>query len=384
MSVYLDYNATSPIDPRVLEVMVDIYKNHCGNADSRTHDFGEDTRQIVESSRVHIADLIGVKPDEVILTSGATESNNMALLGFQEYGITSKHKHIITTSIEHKAILEAAKYLEHHGYEVEYIRPDQSGRINADEVLSRVRHDTLLVSVMHVNNETGIIQPVREIGEKLSKTDVVFHTDATQSCGKLVEEVRELKYDALSFAAHKLYGPQGIGALILRKKRYKYPPIKPLFYGGPQEHGLRPGTTPVALVAGFGKACELAANEYKIRMDECNQIKDLVLQILSDSGMQYRINGDQRYCLPNTLNVSLCGISSEALMLATKQLCSISNGSACTSRNYSVSYVLSGMGLSQEDAESAIRISWGLNTNPDDVSDSFRELIAVAKDMTTE
>lgn len=383
MSIYLDYNATSPVDKRVLDVMIDVYRNHYGNADSRTHDFGEDTRMIVESSRAHIAELIGVKPDEVIFTSGATESNNMILFGLQEYGIASNRKHIITTSIEHKAILEAAKLLEHHGFDVEYIHPDRSGRISAEEVLSHVRQDTLLVSVMHVNNETGIIQPVREIGETLSKTDVIFHTDATQSCGKLVEEIKELKYNAMSFAAHKLYGPQGIGALILRKKRYKYPPVRPLLYGGPQEHGLRPGTTPVALAAGFGKACELASNEHKQLLNECRKIKDVILQVLSDSDIQYKINGDQRYCLPNTLNVSLCGVSSEALMLATKQYCSISNGSACTSRNYSVSYVLSSMGLSQEDAESALRISWGSSTSLNDVSNSFKELIAVAKEMIT-
>lgn len=382
MSLYLDYNATSPVDKRVLEVMMDVYENHWGNAGSRTHDFGEDARRIVEDARARIAGLIGVRPDEVIFTSGATESNNMVLFGFREYGIESGRKHIITTSVEHKAILEAAKILGQHGFEVEYIHPDRSGRISAEEVLSHVRQDTLLVSVMHVNNETGIIQPVQEIGEALSETKVLFHTDATQSCGKLVEEVRALKYDAMSFTAHKLYGPQGIGALVLRKKRYRYPPVRPLLYGGPQEHGLRPGTTPVALAAGFGKACELAADEYRRLSDECREIKDVILKILSDSEIQYKINGDQRYCMPNTLNVSLCGLSSEALMLASKQYCSISNGSACTSEKYSVSYVLSSMGLSQEDAESAIRISWGANTNCNDVAGSFRELIAIARSMT--
>lgn len=382
MSIYLDYNATSPVDQRVLEVMIDVYQNHYGNADSRTHDFGEDTRQIVESARSGIANLVGVRSDEILFTSGATESNNMVFLGLQEYGIASNRKHIITTSIEHKAILESAKFLELHGFDVEYIHPDQSGRVRAMEVLSHVRQDTLLVSVMHVNNETGIIQPVKEIGEALSETEVLFHTDATQSCGKLVEEVRSLKYDAMSFAAHKLYGPQGIGALVLRKKRYKYPPMKPLLYGGPQEHGLRPGTTPVALAAGFGKACELAMNEYKHLLDEYRKIKDVILQILYDSGIQYKINGDQKYCTPNTINISLRGVSSEALMMATRQYCGISNGSACTSKNYNVSYVLSSMGLSQEDAESAIRISWGAYVDYEKVADSFKQLVAVAKQMS--
>lgn len=382
MSIYLDYNATAPVDPRVLDTMIDVYKNHYGNADSRTHDFGDDTLKIVKSARTNVANLIGVRSDEVIFTSGATESNNMVLLGLQDYATATGKKHIITSSIEHKAILEAAKFLEQNGFEVDYISPDRSGRVNAEDILSYVRKDTLLVSIMHVNNETGVIQPIQEIGEALSKTEVLFHTDATQSCGKLVEEIKAVKYDMMSFTAHKLYGPQGIGALVLRKKKYKYPPIKPLLYGGPQEFGMRPGTTPVALVAGFGKACELAANEYAQLLNSYKQTKDIILRILSDSGIQYKINGDQRFCIPNTLNVSLMGVSSEALMLATKQYCGISNGSACTSKNYSISYVLNNMGLSQEEAESAIRISWGTGVNYEEITKSFAQLVAVAKQMS--
>ena len=193
MSVYLDYNATSPVDPRVLDVMIDVYRNHYGNAESRTHDYGEDSRKIVETARSSVARLLGVKTDEVLFTSGATESNNMVLLGLQDYGKRTKRKHIVTTSIEHKAILEAAKHLERDGFEIDYIRPGASGRISVSDVLSRVRKDTLLVSVMHVNNETGVIQPIKEIGESLHGSSALFHTDATQSCGKLVEEIRELK-----------------------------------------------------------------------------------------------------------------------------------------------------------------------------------------------
>lgn len=273
MSVYLDYNASTPLDNRVLDVMSDVYQNKYGNADSRTHDYGDAARQIVENSRQSVANLLGVKKDEVFFTSGATESDNISILGLQNYADKIGKKHIVTTAIEHKAILEPLGVLEKNGYEISYIRPDKSGRINADELLSAVREDTLLVSVMHANNETGIIQPVDVIGEELSKTDTFFHIDAAQSCGKLVEELRSIKYNMLSASAHKMYGPQGIGTLVLKKKRYKLPPVTSIMYGGSQEHGIRPGTVPTALIAGFGKACEIAVNEYSDNLTQYKKIK---------------------------------------------------------------------------------------------------------------
>ena len=263
MSLYLDYNASAPIDPRVLDVMVDVYKNVPGNADSRTHDFGDHARMIVEDARKQVADLLGINSDEVFFTSGATESNNIAIQGLQEYAEKTGKKHIITTGIEHKAVIETCKVMQKHGFEVDYINPDFSGSIRTDQVLHLVRDNTLLVSVQHVNNETGCIQPIKEIGDALTDTGVLFHTDATQSCGKLVDELREVKYDMLSFSAHKLCGPQGIGVLVLRKKKYRLPPVRSIMFGGPQEKGIRPGTIPVALVAGCGKACDLASHEYK-------------------------------------------------------------------------------------------------------------------------
>lgn len=232
MSVYLDYNASTPIDERVLDFMVDVYRSHIGNADSRTHAFGEDTRVIVENARKQVANLLAVKSDEVFFTSGATESNNISILGLKAYAEETGKKHIITTAIEHKAVLETVKHLEKEGYKADFVTPDLSGKVKAEDILSRVTDKTLVVSVMHVNNETGMIQPVKEIGEELSERDVLFHVDATQSCGKLVEELRELKYNMLSFSAHKLMGPQGVGALILRKKSYKLPPVKSIMYGG--------------------------------------------------------------------------------------------------------------------------------------------------------
>lgn len=381
MSVYLDYNASAPIDERVLDCMIDVYKNHIGNADSRTHVFGEDTRGIVETARKQVASLLDVKPDEVFFTSGATESNNIALQGLREYAQKTGKNHIITTAIEHKAVLETVKYLEKEGFRVDYVAPDLSGRIKAEDVLNKVTEETLIVSVMHVNNETGIIQPVTELGEELQKREVLFHVDATQSCGKLVDELKALKYNMLSFSAHKLRGPQGVGVLILRKKSYKLPPVKAIMFGGQQEYGIRPGTIPVALVAGCGKACEIAEAEYRFDHERSQLIKNKMMDILGDSGLSYHINGDQKYCVPGTLNICIEGISSEALMISTKQFCGISNGSACTSKSYTPSYVLLAMGIPTDQIESSVRISWGHGTNKEDILNGFQGLINVAKQM---
>lgn len=379
MGIYLDYNASTPIDSRVLSVMVDVYQNHFGNADSRTHDFGDNARSITEAARGKVAALLGVNKDEVFFTSGATESNNIAILGLRSFGETNNKKHIITSSIEHKAVLGAVKELSEKGFEVEYVDPDASGRVDSDTVLSKVRPDTLLVSIMHVNNETGIIQPIKEIGDCLSGTETIFHIDATQSCGKLVEEIRGLHYNLMSISAHKMYGPQGIGALIMRRARYRLPPIKPIMFGGGQEHGIRPGTLPTALIAGFGEACALAEKEAAQNCAKCYEIKKQIIALLEKSGVKFLINGDRDYCVPTTLNVSFLGVSSEALMVATKQYCGVSNGSACTSSNYSHSHVLSAMNISDERIKSAIRISWGKESPIENVLDEFTKMLQFIK-----
>ncbi len=381
MAIYLDYNASAPIHPDVLKTMVDVYTNHYGNANSRTHDFGSDANKIVTHAREQLAQMLDVKKDEIFFTSGSTESDNIAIQGLKEYGVTHNKKHIITSSIEHHAVLNTCKYLEKEGFKVDYVEPDENGRVDAQKVLDLVDEETLLVSIMHVNNETGIIQPVKEIGDVLYDQDVFFHVDATQSAGKLIDEIKNLKCDMLSLSAHKFAGPQGVGALILRKKRYKLPPVKPVMFGGGQEHGIRPGTIPVALVAGLGKAAEIAEREHNESLKKAKENKKIILQLLENSGLDYKINGDPQYCVPSTLNVSLEGISSEALMLATKNYCGISNGSACTSNSYDPSYVLSAMNLSQERINSAIRLSWGYNTNSDDLKYDFSHLLDVAKGL---
>lgn len=381
MSVYLDFNSSAPIDNRVLDYMIEVYKTAYGNADSRTHTFGDAARQVVESARKQVASILAIKSDEVFFTSGATESNNIAIQGLRDYATQTGRKHIITSTIEHKAVLETVKHLGKEGFEVTWINPEIDGRVPAQKIKSAVRDDTLLVSLMHVNNETGIIQPVQEIGEFCSEKKVLFHIDATQSFGKLIDELREAKYDMLSMSAHKICGPQGIGALILRKKRYKLPPVKGIMFGGQQEHGIRPGTIPVALVAGLGKACEIAESECMQRRDINQRIKAMLLEILTKSGLEYAINGAQEYCVSTTLNLSIKGVSSEALMLSTKQFCGVSNGSACNSNSYAPSYVLLAMGLPLDQIESAIRISWGSDTNVDELERQFSNMVEAAKGL---
>lgn len=359
MALYLDYNASTPIHPDVLETMITVYRQNFGNADSRTHTYGDNARQAVEKARHSIANLLNVNNTEVFFTSGATESDNIAILGLKEYAKKTQKKHIITSSIEHKAVLQPVKKLESHGFDVTYINPDSSGSVRSEDVINAVRKDTLLVSVMHVNNETGIIQPIKEIGDFLSDTNVLFHIDAAQSFGKMIFEIRNSKYDLLSASAHKVYGPQGVGILVMRKKKYRLPPVDPIMHGGNQEHGLRPGTLPTALIAGFGKAAEIMQLNHSAYWNNYLKNKETVLEIVRNSGVKYIINGDQNLCIPNTINISFTGVNSEALMLAARSYCGISNGSACNSSNYSQSYVLDAMKYAPERIQSSVRISWG-------------------------
>lgn len=381
MSVYLDFNASAPIDSRVLDYMIDIYKTVYGNADSRTHEFGDSARKVVEKARGQFADILGINKDEVFFTSGATESNNIAMQGLKAYGNKSQKKHIITTSIEHKAVIETAKYMQTEGFDVDFVDPDLSGRVSAEKIRNLIRDDTLLVSVMHVNNETGIIQPVQEIGDFLTGKDIFFHVDATQSFGKLVPDLKLLKYDMLSMSAHKIGGPQGIGALVLKKKKYRLPPVKGIMYGGQQEHGIRPGTIPVALVAGLGKACELAEAEYEVNRNKCIEIRNRIFYLLNKSGVQYEINGDYIYSVPSTINICFPGVSSEALMLSSKQYCGISNGSACNSNSYKPSYVLTAMGLSENRIDNSIRISWGAETEVSELDNAISAMLTVVQNL---
>jgi len=357
MSLYVDYNASAPIQPEVLDVMFDTYKNVPGNADSRTHIYGTNAGKLVQQCRSTIASVLGVDSSEIIFTSGSTESNNTCILGIEDYARQTGKRHIITTAIEHKAVLEPLHHLEAKGFIVDYIRPDETGRIDADALLSLTKNETVLVSVMFVNSETGIIQPVDKIGKALKEKGILFHVDATQALGKLNKEIRNLVYDMMSISSHKIGGPQGVGALILkRNKQYKRPPISPLMYGGHQERGFRPGTTPVALVAGFAKAVELCEQNLTKNMDNCKAVKASFFQAIRN--LPYTINGAPEYCLPSTVNISIHGLDAEAAFLCLGDSYSFSNGSACNSSSHSLSYVLEAMGLDEKRKSEAIRLSW--------------------------
>ncbi len=369
MAVYLDYCASTPIDPRVLNAMIDVYHNTPGNADSRTHVFGTKAKEVVMKSRKVLAEILNVDPTEIIFTSGATESDNTAILGLRKYGEETGKKHIITTAIEHKAVLESAKKMKEYGFEVDFVTPDENGRVAPDKILSLVREDTLLVSIMHVNNETGVIQPVREIGEVLDKKNVLFHVDAAQSFGKLNNELRSLKYNMLSISGHKIHGPQGIGLFVMKRKNYQRPPITPLLYGGQQEYGFRPGTTPVALVSGITEAAKIMDQEYPTIANNLLSTKKRLFQMLDKYKAVY--NGDQQYVLPNILNVSIPGIDAEAFFAAEKENYAVSNGSACNSGSYKPSYVLEAMGLNETRISEALRISWWLEPFSLDAFENF-------------
>lgn len=376
MAVYLDYNASAPVDERVLEHMLDVYRSHYGNADSRTHIFGTAAKELVGTARKKIAAILAVDSTDVFFTSGSTESNNMATIGLLEHALSTGRNHFITTSIEHKSILESMHHLQEKGCVVDFIAPDSSGRIRPEQILSLVTDKTLLVSMMHVNSETGIIQPIEEVGAALADTKTYFHIDATQGFGKLNDSLRQTCYDMLSMTAHKLGGPQGIGGLILRRdSSYRRPPIKPLMYGGPQERGYRPGTTPVALVAGFALAAELCERESAAHLADARAIKENFLSAIA--GLDYSLNGEQAYCLPSTINISFHGVDAEGIFLAVKDEYAFSNGSACNSGSHAPSYVLAAMGLPEERINEAIRLSWSHATKVD-----FSALVNYVKSMT--
>ena len=362
MAIYFDCNATTPMAPEVFEAMHTFFLEEYGNPGSRTHEYGNRAKKGVEAARREIATALGLKVgDRVIFTSGATESNNQAFFGLENYARKSQKNRIIVSSIEHKAVLEPAAELEKRGFEVIRLQVCKNGQIDLEHLKNALNEKTFLVSIMHVNNETGTIQPVHEIGEALKGTEVYFHVDASQSCGKLVEELRDLSYDLLSVSAHKMYGPQGVGALVIKNKNGNLSALKPIMFGGGQERGMRPGTLPAALIGGMGEAADILVREYKDNHRKCGENRRMIWKALEESGVTYEVNGDPSFGINSTLNISFRDYDSEALMLAMEMegLGGISNGSACTSHNYAPSYVLEAMGLDKQRIACSVRISWG-------------------------
>ncbi len=352
---YLDCNATTPIEPEVLEVVRFFLEDEFGNSGSRTHEFGARAKRAVENARGLIAAEFGAEKDEVIFTSGATESNNLAILGLREFGESNERMHVVTTAIEHKAVLEPCQRLEAAGFEVDFVAPKPSGAVLAEDVLSKVREDTLLVSVMGANNETGILQPIREIADGLPSAPY-FHVDAAQTFGKEEGLCTDLRVDLCSVSAHKVFGPKGIGALLVRRRGFSRPPVSALMVGGGQERGLRPGTLPVHLVAGLGKAIEIAQRDRSLRMELVKKVRENLLFALSE--LDFHQHGEEELCQRHVLNFSIPGLDSEAAILALKGVAAVSNGSACTSSSYESSHVLTAMNLTQDQINGALRFSW--------------------------
>lgn len=365
--VYFDYAATTPVDRRVAELAMHYMTTEFGNAGSRTHTHGAAAKSAVERAREQIAVSAECDPGDVIFTSGATESNNIALLGLTEYARALGRSHIVTSSVEHKAVLEPVAELQRRGVEVTVVPPAATGAIDHEEILARIRPETFLVSLMQVNNETGVKQPLDQVARALPD-DVLLHSDAAQGFGKerLVESAR---VDLMSVSGHKLFAPKGVGALIVRKRNRKRPALTPVMFGGGQERGVRPGTLPVHLISALGLAAELALLELEPRKARCLEIRKQVLDASLRIGAV--INGDPALQVPHILNLSVPGVDSEAAILALKNSISISNGSACTSSSYTPSHVLTAMGLSSERITTALRLSWSHETP--DLSADFLE-----------
>ncbi len=335
-----------------------------GNEGSRTHEYGARAKQAVQKARDEVGEIVGASRDEVIFTSGATEANNMAILGLAGHAEATGRKHIISTRIEHKAVLEPLEELERRGFQITLLTPNREGWISEEQVKEALRPDTLLVSVMHANNETGVIQPLEEIAEVIKGHEAFLHVDAAQTYGKVLEALKNNRIELMSVSAHKIFGPKGVGALILRRRGYERVPIKPLAFGGGQERGLRPGTLPVHLIAGFGTAAAIAKRDHAKRLKKVTAFREELMKGIAQ--LEPVIHGDQQKMLPSVLNLSISGVNSEAVMVGIKDLIAISNGSACTSASYTLSHVLQAMGLPEDEILTALRISWShLTPTPD-------------------
>ncbi|KAL8418863.1 hypothetical protein RB594_002171 [Gaeumannomyces avenae] len=354
--IYLDMQSTTPVDPRVLDAMMPFFVGVYGNPHSRTHAYGWETDKAVEDAREHIASLIGADPKEIIFTSGATESNNMSVKGVARFfGRSGKKKHIITTQTEHKCVLDSCRHLQDEGFEVTYLPVQNSGLVDMKELEAAIRPETALVSIMAVNNEIGVIQPIEEIGRLCRANKVFFHTDAAQAVGKIPMDVNAMNIDLMSISSHKIYGPKGIGACYVRRRpRVR---LDPIISGGGQERGLRSGTLAPPLVVGFGEACRIAKREMEYDSRRIKFLSDRLLNGLL-SMEHTNQNGDPNHFYPGCVNVSFAYVEGESLLMALKDI-ALSSGSACTSASLEPSYVLRALGNSDESAHSSIRFGIG-------------------------
>jgi cysteine desulfurase len=364
LPIYLDYSATTPVDPRVADKMMQYLtqQGQFGNPASRTHKFGWDAEKAVDEARAQVAALINADPKEIVWTSGATESDNLAIKGVAHFH-QKKGKHIITSKTEHKAVLDTCRQLEREGFEVTYLDPEANGLIELKKFEAAIREDTILVSLMHVNNEIGVITNIAEIGEITRARKILFHVDAAQSAGKVPIDLQTMKVDLMSFSAHKIYGPKGIGALYVRRKpRVR---IEAQMHGGGHERGMRSGTLATHQIVGMGEAFRIAKEEMAIDNERINKLRNRLWEGLKDMEEIY-INGDFDHRIPGNLNVSFNFVEGESLIMALKDL-AVSSGSACTSASLEPSYVLRAIGRNDELAHSSIRFSFGRFTTEEDI-----------------
>lgn len=360
--IYLDYSATTPVDPRVAAKMIPFLTEHFGNPASRSHAYGWETEAAVEEARDQVARLVNADPKEIVWTSGATESNNLAIKGAAHF-YSGKGKHIITLRTEHKAVLDTFRELEREGFEATYLDPLPNGLIDMDAFKAALRPDTVLVSIMFVNNEIGVIQPIAELGEICRDKGIIFHVDAAQATGKVVIDLDKLKVDLMSFCAHKTYGPKGIGALYVRRKpRIR---LEAQMHGGGHERGMRSGTLATHQIVGMGEAFRIAREEMGAENERVRMLRDRLLKGLSDIEATF-VNGDLEARVPHNLNISFAYVEGESLIMAIKDV-AVSSGSACTSASLEPSYVLRALGREDELAHSSIRFSIGRFTTEEEI-----------------
>lgn len=378
--IYMDYSATTPIDPRVADKMIPYLREQFGNPASRSHMYGWTAEKAVEDARGQVAALVNADPREIIWTSGATEGNNLALKGAAQFYKT-KGKHIITVKTEHKSVLDVVRELERQGFEATYLQPQANGLITIEQLAAAIRPDTILVSVMLVNNEIGVIQPIDEIGELCRSKGIIFHCDAAQATGKVHIDLEKTKVDLMTFTAHKTYGPKGIGALYVRRKpRVR---IEPQMHGGGHERGLRSGTLPTHQIVGMGEAFRIAKEEMDDEIVRIKGLRDRLAKGLQEMEEVY-INGDLEHRVPHNLNVSFNYVEGESLIMAIKDL-AVSSGSACTSASLEPSYVLRALGRSDELAHSSIRFTFGRFTTEEEIDftiNLIKEKVAKLRELS--
>lgn len=374
--VYLDYHATTPVDPRVLEAMLPFFLEKFGNASSRHHAFGWEAEHAVETARKQVAELIGASPQEIVFTSGATESNNLALKGVAAR-FAGKGGHILTALTEHKAVLDTCHWLEQAGFQVTYLPVDRDGLIDLDRLRRSIRPDTFLISIMHANNEIGVLQPLADIGRIARERGVLFHTDAAQSAGKVPIDVEQARVDLLSLSAHKMYGPKGVGALYVRRKDPRVE-IAPQIHGGGHERGMRSGTLNVPGIVGLGKACEICRLEMPQESERLARLRDLLKRLLEEGLEDLHCNGSMKSRLPNNLNVSFAHVLADSLLMALRDV-AVSSGSACSSATQAPSHVLQALGVEPDLARSSIRFGLGRFTTQEEIEFAAARVVETVK-----